>query len=89
MRRVPTQSAPRELRGIGARRGYSAPMKCLDQPDAKLKLWAAQPRPVRIPRIANLPHFGVRRFNSYEAFNRWKQELLLQLVQNGGAKWTH
>ncbi len=63
-------------------------MKCLDQPDAKLKLWAAHPRPVAMPRIANLPRFGVRRFDSYAAFNRWKQDLLLELIRNGGAQWT-
>lgn len=63
-------------------------MKITDQPDAKIQLWARQPRVVRTPRIANLPYFGVRRFSSYAEFNQWKQELLLELVRKGGAKWT-
>ncbi len=63
-------------------------MKLTDQPDAKLRLWAARPTVVATPRIANLPAFGRRSFDSYAAFNAWKQELLLELVRRGGAKWT-
>jgi hypothetical protein len=63
-------------------------VKITDEPDAKIKLWARNPRVVRTPRIANLPRFGVRRFNSYADFNKWKQDLLLELVRQGGAKWT-
>ena len=63
-------------------------MKITDQPDAKIQLWARQRRVVRTPRITNLPRFGVRRFSSYAEFNQWKQELLLELIRKGGAKWT-
>ena len=64
-------------------------MKLTDQPDAKLKLWAANPRAVRTPRIANLPPFGVRRFDSYAALNAWKDEYVRELIRRGGATWTN
>ena len=67
--------------------GYAGRVKYTDQPDAKLKIWAREKRVARIPRIANLPRFGSRKFNSYAEFNAWKEQLLLELVRNGGAKW--
>jgi hypothetical protein len=63
-------------------------MKWTDQPDAKIRLWARTPTVVRMPRIANLPRFGHQKFNSHAEFNAWKQALLLQLVRQGGARWT-
>ena len=63
-------------------------VKVTDQPEAKLRLWAQNPKPVRLPRIANLPHFGHKKFNSHAEFNAWKQELLLTLIRSGGAQWT-
>lgn len=63
-------------------------MKLTGQTDAKTYLWARAPRIVRAPRIANLPRFGRRSFASYAEFNAWKQDLLLELVRRGGARWT-
>ncbi|HMP77092.1 MAG TPA: hypothetical protein PKE12_12425 [Kiritimatiellia bacterium] len=63
-------------------------MKLQDQPDAKIRHWAQHPKPARLPRIANLPRFGSRKFNSHTEFNAWKQELILELIRRGGAKWT-
>jgi hypothetical protein len=63
-------------------------MKSTDDYAAKLELWARQKKPVRLPRIANLPRFGHRRFNSYEELNAWKQSLRDQLAAQGGAQWT-
>lgn len=63
-------------------------MKRTDQPDAKIRLWAQQRRVVKCPRIANLPVFGHKKFNSHAEFNAWKDELLLDLVRKGGARWT-
>ena len=68
--------------------GYAVHVKFTDQPEAKLKIWARERRVVRIPRIANLPRFGSRKFDSYAEFNSWKEQLLLELVRNGGARWT-
>jgi hypothetical protein len=55
----------------------------------KVRLWAANPRVVRLPRISNLPKFAPQKFDSYEAFNAWKTELQLKLIRAGGARWTH
>jgi hypothetical protein len=54
----------------------------------KVRLWAANPRVVRLPRIANLPRFVPQKFDSYEAFNAWKAELQRELIRKGGARWT-
>lgn len=59
-----------------------------DPGQAKVRLWAANPRVVRLPRIANLPRFAPKKFDSHEAFNAWRAELKLELIRQGGAKWT-
>ena len=63
-------------------------MKITDDYRAKLALWAKEGKVYRMPRIANLPKFGHRRFNSYEELNAWKRSLLEELVRQGGAQWT-
>jgi hypothetical protein len=63
-------------------------MKITDNYDAKLEIWAREGKAVRLPRIANLPRFGHRRFNSYKELNDWKQSLRDQLAEQGGAQWT-
>ncbi|MCX6998405.1 MAG: hypothetical protein NTV49_15300 [Kiritimatiellaeota bacterium] len=63
-------------------------MKKTDDAQAKLDFWAAAPRVAPLPRVANLPHFGHKRFNSQAAMNRWKQRLLNELADRGGAQWT-
>ena len=57
--------------------------------EAKLRLWAADPKPARLPRLANVPRFRSRKFNSYQDLNAWKDELIRELIRRGGAKWTH
>lgn len=64
-------------------------MKFTDDYTAKFTIWARDGRVVRLPRIANLPRFKSRKFNSYEEFNAWKSDLLDQLARAGGAKWTN
>jgi len=54
----------------------------------KISVWAAHPEVRRTPRIANLPRFGSRKFNSYDEFNRWKDGLIRELIRSGGARWT-
>lgn len=63
-------------------------MKRTDDINAKLAFWAAKPRAVAVPTLANLPHFGHKKFNSYAEMNQWKQALLLSLADHGGAQWT-
>jgi hypothetical protein len=64
------------------------PMKITDDYNAKIELWARTGKVCRIPRIANLPSFGHRRFNSYAELRAWKQSLLDELARQGGARWT-
>lgn len=63
-------------------------MKVTDNYRAKLDLWAIEGRAVRMPRIANIPDFGHRRFDSYEELNAWKSHLRDELLGQGAAKWT-
>ena len=63
-------------------------MKITDDYSAKLAIWAREGKVMRLPRIANLPRFGCRRFNSYEELNAWKKSLRDQLAEQGGARWT-
>lgn len=60
-----------------------------DPGQVKVRLWAANPRVVRLPRIANLPRFAPKKFDSHEAYNNWKTELKRELIRQGGARWTH
>ncbi len=63
-------------------------MKIMDNYDGKLEIWAREGKAVRLPRLANLPRFGHRRFNSYKELYDWKQSLRDQLAEQGGAQWT-
>jgi hypothetical protein len=63
-------------------------VKTTDNYAAKLEIWAREGKVARLPRIANLPRFGHRRFSSYEELNTWKQSLRDQLAEQGGAQWT-
>ena len=63
-------------------------MKITDDYAGKLEIWARESKVVRMPKIANLPPFGHRRFNSYEELRVWKQSLLDDLLKQGGAQWT-
>jgi hypothetical protein len=63
-------------------------MKYTDDYDAKLEIWAREGRVYPMPKIANIPHFGAKKFSSYEEFNEWKQALKDELIKAGGARWT-
>lgn len=63
-------------------------MKFTDDYEAKLTIWARNPRVVPLPKLQGLPRFGVKRFSSYEALNEWKRDLLAELAARGGVKWT-
>ncbi len=63
-------------------------MKITDDYRGKITLWAKDGKVHRLPKIANLPSFGHRRFNSYEELHAWKRSLLDELLKRGGAKWT-
>jgi hypothetical protein len=63
-------------------------MKSTDDYKAKLEIWARNGQVVRMPRIANLPQFGHKRFNSYDELNAWKKSIRDQLAEKGGAQWT-
>ena len=63
-------------------------MKISDGYGAKFRIWAMEGRAHGMPRIANLPSFGHRRFDSYAELNAWKQLLLGRLLKDGGARWT-
>ena len=63
-------------------------MKTTDNYKAKLDIWARERRPQPQPKIANLPRFGSKKFNSYAELNEWKKQLLETLTGSGGARWT-
>ncbi len=58
-----------------------------DDYDAKFKIWAENPKVVACPKPENLPEIKARRFDSYEEYNTWKSELILQIARRGGIKW--
>jgi len=63
-------------------------MKTTDNYKAKLDIWAREHRPSPLPKIANLPRFGSKKFNSYTELNAWKKQLFETLAKRGGAQWT-
>ncbi len=63
-------------------------MKTTDSYKAKLDIWAREHQPCPQPKIANLPRFGSKKFNSYAELNAWKKQLLETLASRGGARWT-
>jgi hypothetical protein len=56
-------------------------MKFSDDYDAKFKIWAQDPKPQLAVATAKLPKFSPQRFNSYEEFNRWKDDLIRQMAR--------
>ena len=63
-------------------------MKRTDDYEAKLAIWARNPRVVPLPKVTGLPRFGCKRFNSYEEMNAWKSEFLVEIARKGGVAWT-
>jgi hypothetical protein len=56
-------------------------MKITDDYNAKIRLWAENPRVVPLPPGPRLPKFKSRRFSSHAEMNEWKRALLQQLAQ--------
>ena len=56
-------------------------MKVTDDYHAKVRLWAAHPQVVPLPRGPRLPKFSPQKFKSHEEMNRWKAELLLRAAR--------
>lgn len=63
-------------------------MKITDDYAAKYRLWAQAPEVRPMPRPVSLPAFQSRKFDSWEAFNAWKRQYLLEVAREGGIKWT-
>jgi hypothetical protein len=63
-------------------------MKLTDDYLAKYRIWACNPTVWPLPRAVGLPHFGHRKFASYEEMNAWKREYLLEIATTGGVQWT-
>ena len=61
--------------------------KFTDDYEAKYEIWARERRVIAQPRPANLPRFKPQKFSSYEEFNRWKRELIEQVIRSGGFQW--
>ena len=57
-------------------------MKITDDYNAKIRLWAENPRVVPAPSGPKLPGFKSRRFSSHVEMNEWKRSLLLCLAQS-------
>ena len=60
-------------------------MKISDDYNAKLRLWAANPRVVALPATRPLPPFRSKRFLTHQEMNEWKLELLRRIAQEGNA----
>jgi hypothetical protein len=64
-------------------------MKNTDDYRAKIRLWAANPQVVPMPKMVGFPRFGSRKFNSYAQMNAWKRELIREVARQGGIRWTN
>jgi len=56
-------------------------MKLTDDPQAKLRLWAANPRVIPLPPGPTLPKIASMKFSSYEEFNQWKAALIRRIAR--------
>lgn len=63
-------------------------MKFTDDPNAKIRIWAIDPRVVPTARFPGYPGFRSRRFGSHEEMNAWKRGQILAIARRGGVKWT-
>jgi len=63
-------------------------VKYTDDYLAKYKIWARNPRVFPLPKFSGLPPLKAKKFNSYEEYNTWKREYLLEIARQGGVKWT-
>ncbi|OGV63514.1 MAG: hypothetical protein A2498_06965 [Lentisphaerae bacterium RIFOXYC12_FULL_60_16] len=60
----------------------------MDQYEAKYELWAREQKVYALPKAHGLPPFKPQKFDSYEAFNRWKRAYLDEIASRGGVTWT-
>jgi hypothetical protein len=56
-------------------------VKISDDYNAKFAIWTRDPKPQPEVKGPPLPKFSPQRFSTYEEFNRWKQELVRQIVK--------
>ena len=63
-------------------------MKYTDDYEAKLEIWARESRVVPLPKLEGIPWFKPQKFNSYEEFNRWKDDLILSMAASRDITWT-
>jgi hypothetical protein len=54
---------------------------------AKCKIWAANPRVHPLPKFQALPPFKSKKFDTYDEYNAWKREYLMEIARNGGEQW--
>ena len=66
---------------------YILPMKYTDDYNAKFKIWAQEKKIHPLPKFDFPFKIESKKFSSYEEFNRWKGDLLLQIADAGGLKW--
>jgi hypothetical protein len=56
-------------------------MKVSDDYNAKIRMWAANPKVVAAPPLTvAIPHFGSRRFSSHREMNEWKEQLWREIA---------
>jgi len=60
-------------------------MKITDDYDAKIKLWAANPKVVPDSPPRNIPKFPPQKFRSYAEMNAWKDSLLREFAKAAAA----
>ena len=64
-------------------------MKISDDYSGKLDLRVQYSGVNPLPKIAALPKFKAKKFQSYEEMNLWKIKYIEEIAENGGAKWTN
>lgn len=57
-------------------------MKISDDYHAKIRLWAARPEVVPLPKGPVLPRFKVQRFRNHGEMNLWKAGLLRRIARH-------
>ena len=58
-------------------------MKFTDDYQAKIKLWALNPKVMPLPPTPRLPKFAPQKFHTHAEMNRWKAKLIRQLAREG------
>ena len=58
-------------------------MKISDDYDAKIKLWAQNPKQQPLDPLPRMPKVRSQKFSSHAEMNAWKAELLARLAREG------